>query len=169
MSLEEALVWNSSWKGKYSAFEKWQTNGAWKHAFPNSNYCFLPQPLQRNSRVTPCTSNTSVWDCRPHHELTSSYWITASRRRSSQSGHLTVSSQSLTLQGLKSVYEFKCNCCDLNLQYLLHPLKYSLSLCVCWVTLHMHHCTSGAVESPAAGTLILSVQQCSSWHKQGAI
>lgn len=47
VSAEEALVWITSWRRKYHT--KWQTNGAWKHALPNSNYCFLPQPLQRNS------------------------------------------------------------------------------------------------------------------------
>lgn len=46
-------------KEKILHFEKWQTNGAWKHALPNSNYRFLPQPLQRNS--TQSTSTTPVY------------------------------------------------------------------------------------------------------------
>lgn len=41
-------MWISSWESKYHT-EKWQTDGAWKYALPNSNYHFLPQLLQGNS------------------------------------------------------------------------------------------------------------------------
>ena len=63
MSLRQAVSGGTSHvnhitKEKILYFEKWQTNGAWKHALPNSNYHYFPQPLQKNS--TQSTSSTPV-------------------------------------------------------------------------------------------------------------